>query len=149
MDEKYTYEVHPLKTVLLNGRYTRLSQSASLTKKEVLELMSNARVYRKYKGEIVVVTGDNIDKLHRDDPFAEEVVEERKNQQEEESLKEEKSKETLPQDNINMNTEEAKTEVKIEDKVTVEEPKENTSDRNNHNNRERYNRQKNNNYKKK
>ena len=69
MAEKYLYEVHPLRPVLtpVEGRFTRRPFSAEFTVEEVKGLMTNARVYRRFpdKMEIVPVTGENLEELHR------------------------------------------------------------------------------------
>ena len=69
MATKYLYEVHPLRPVLtpIEGRFTRRPFSADFTVEEVRKIMPNARVYRRFpdKMEIVPVTGENLEDLHR------------------------------------------------------------------------------------
>lgn len=63
---RYLYEVRPRKPVRIPGqRATMVRRSVLLTKDEVREYMKSGPVYRKStKGEMIQVTGGNLDKLH-------------------------------------------------------------------------------------
>ncbi len=69
MAEKYLYEIHPLRPVMnpVEGRFTRRPFSAEFSVEEVKDIMTNARVYRRFpdKLEIEAVTGENLKDLHR------------------------------------------------------------------------------------
>lgn len=65
MEERYLYEVHPVRPVKVNGRLTRVPFSINLSKSEVMEYMKFGGVFRRFGAtEIVKVTGENLDSLH-------------------------------------------------------------------------------------
>ena len=65
MEERYLYEVHPVRPVKVNGRFTRVPFSINLSKSEVREYMKFGGVFRRFGGGgIVKVTGENLDSLH-------------------------------------------------------------------------------------
>ena len=69
MDDKYLYEVRPVKPIVIpEGRSIKRPSSLLLSKEEVKEVMKKARVYRKFPDNInpVPVTGENLDELHKE-----------------------------------------------------------------------------------
>ena len=71
MDKKFLYEIRPVRIIRIPGRQPiRHACSMLLTKEEVLNYMEFGAVYRKPSNAIepIRVTGENIDKLHVDNP---------------------------------------------------------------------------------
>lgn len=65
MEERFLYEIRPVRPIIINGRRTRRACSLNLTKDEVKEYLASANVYRRFGGtDVVKVTGANLDKLH-------------------------------------------------------------------------------------
>lgn len=65
MEERFLYEIRPVRPIIINGRRTRRACSLNLTKDEVKEYLASANVYRRFGGtDVVKVTGANLDQLH-------------------------------------------------------------------------------------
>lgn len=65
MEERFLYEIRPVRPIIINGRRTRRACSLNLTKDEVKEYLTSANVYRRFGGtDVVKVTGANLDQLH-------------------------------------------------------------------------------------
>lgn len=68
-DEKYLYEVHPVRPVIspIEGRLVRRPFSCELTISQLGEIMGKARVFRRFPDltELVPVTGATVHELHR------------------------------------------------------------------------------------
>lgn len=65
--KKYLYEIRPKRPIPVPGDIPiRTRRSILLTKEEVMMFMQYGAVYRKYPTEDVLVTGENLDQLHRD-----------------------------------------------------------------------------------
>jgi len=72
MDERFLYEVRPLRIICIPGQErSKKPFVALLTKQEVKTYMTYGPVYRKYADpnkEMVRVTGENLDRLHHTMP---------------------------------------------------------------------------------
>ena len=68
-DEKYLYEVHPVRPVIspIEGRLVRRPFSCELSISQLGEIMGKARVFRRFPDltELVPVTGATVHELHR------------------------------------------------------------------------------------
>ena len=65
-EERFLYEIRPVRPVSINGRMTRVPTSINLTKNEVMKYLAYGAVYRRFGAtELVKVTGANLNKLHR------------------------------------------------------------------------------------
>lgn len=114
-DEKYLYEVHPVRPVIspIEGRLVRRPFSCELTISQLGEIMGKARVFRRFPDltELVPVTGATVHELHRarfSDPTPEAAF---------------KEKERANVELVEVNKNEPATAPVVEEKpVVVEEP---------------------------
>lgn len=114
-DEKYLYEVHPVRPVIspIEGRLVRRPFSCELTISQLGEIMGKARVFRRFPDltELVPVTGATVHELHRarfSDPIPEVAF---------------KEKERANAELVDVNRNEPVTAPVVEEKpVVVEEP---------------------------
>lgn|SRR5574344_2437708 len=66
MEEKYLYEVRPIRAKMFGSTMIVRGCSIQLTKDEVLDFMKSGPVFRKFAGKKEVrVSGDNLDQLHQ------------------------------------------------------------------------------------
>lgn len=77
MEERFLYELRPVRPVVIGGRVSRVPCSVNLTKDEVIEYMKKCNVYRRFGAtNLVKVTGANLDSLHvsKDDATANGII---------------------------------------------------------------------------
>ena len=133
-DEKYLYEVHPVRPVIspIEGRLVRRPFSCELTISQLGEIMGKARVFRRFPDltELVPVTGATVHELHRarfSDPTPEVAFKEKERANVElvEVNKNEPATASVVEDH---KEEEVKSLVVEEKPVVVEEPTEDMID---------------------
>ena len=65
MENRFLYEIRPVRPIMINGRMTRVACSMNLTKEEAAEYMKSANLYRRFgAGTLIKVTGANLDLVH-------------------------------------------------------------------------------------